>query len=88
MCCPPNISRPAASIGHGSASTVRAVARLRHAPAATLRITSGRGLFVPGPFNLGWLAYPSGIVATCWMILSTVTFSLPYEYPITAENFK
>ena len=29
-------------------------------PAATLRITVGRKLFVPGPFNLGWLAYPSG----------------------------
>jgi hypothetical protein len=54
---------------------------------ATLRITSGRRLFQPGAFKLGWWAYPLGIVSTCWWIFSLVVFSLPTEYPVTGDNF-
>jgi hypothetical protein len=54
---------------------------------ATLRITSGRRLFQPGAFKLGWWAYPLGVVSTCWWIFSLVVFSLPTEYPVTGDNF-
>lgn len=52
----------------------------------TARISWGRRYFTPGPFHLGWWAYPTGIISTLWAIFATVVFCLPIEMPVTAEN--
>lgn len=54
---------------------------------ATLRITVGARYFQPGPFSLGWWAYPCGIVSTLWWIFSLIVFSFPSEFPVTGDNF-
>jgi hypothetical protein len=59
---------------------------LLYAGPATLRITTGRHRFVPGPFNLGWAAYPIGIVSTAWWVFSLCVFSLPTEQAVTVSN--
>ncbi|KAG2436300.1 hypothetical protein HXX76_006611 [Chlamydomonas incerta] len=53
----------------------------------TLRILPwGAARFKPGPFHLGWWAYPIGIIATGWVIFIVVVFSLPTEYPTNSQN--
>ena len=54
---------------------------LLYAGPGTIRITYGRKLFVPGPFSLGWWAYPIGILSTIWMVFATIVFCLPTELP-------
>ncbi|RUP44900.1 amino acid/polyamine transporter I, partial [Jimgerdemannia flammicorona] len=51
-----------------------------------LRITLARDTFQPGPFNLGKFSVPVGIVASCWISLTSVLFICPTEYPITTGN--
>lgn len=58
-----------------------------YAGPATLRITCGRRLFLPGLFKLGCWAYPLGVISTLWWIFSLIVFSLPTEYPVTGDNF-
>jgi len=60
---------------------------LLYAGPGTIRITYGRKLFVPGPFSLGWWAYPIGILSTIWMVFATIVFCLPTELPVTLETF-
>ncbi|MEW5314313.1 MAG: hypothetical protein WDW38_005821 [Sanguina aurantia] len=51
-----------------------------------VRITIGRKRFVPGPFCLGWMAYPIGAIACCYVAVLTVIFSLPLQYPALPTN--
>ncbi|XP_038893293.1 amino-acid permease BAT1 homolog isoform X2 [Benincasa hispida] len=47
------------------------------------RVTLARRSFVPGPFNLGHYGIIVGWVAVLWVVIISVFFSLPVEYPIT-----
>ncbi|MEW5305595.1 MAG: hypothetical protein WDW36_008127 [Sanguina aurantia] len=51
-----------------------------------VRITVGRKRFVPGPFCLGWWAYPVGAIACIYTAVLTVMFSLPLQYPVASDN--
>ncbi|KAI7839985.1 hypothetical protein COHA_006306 [Chlorella ohadii] len=51
-----------------------------------LRITIYRKSFQRGPFHLGFLSIPIGMIAVTWVIFLTVIFVLPTAYPVTKEN--
>ncbi|WP_042365720.1 amino acid permease [Streptacidiphilus neutrinimicus] len=51
-----------------------------------LRLRQG-DRFQRGPWHLGRLSRPIGIVAVAWVLLITVLFMLPQVNPITAQNF-
>ncbi|KAG2425113.1 hypothetical protein HXX76_014022 [Chlamydomonas incerta] len=48
-----------------------------------LRIFHDRYSFLPGPFNLGRMSKPLGVMACGWILLTSVVFVLPSTYPIT-----
>ncbi|KAI1320856.1 hypothetical protein EDD11_009813 [Mortierella claussenii] len=50
------------------------------------RIVLARHTFEPGPFNLGKLSIPVGIVATIWIVVTSALFLCPTLAPVTAEN--
>ncbi|KAF9993954.1 hypothetical protein BGZ79_001319 [Entomortierella chlamydospora] len=50
------------------------------------RIVLARDSFEPGPFHLGRFSIPIGIVATAWIIITSILFLCPISYPVTAEN--
>lgn len=51
-----------------------------------LRITSGRNKFVPGPFSLGWLSVPIGIVAVAWATFVSILLLFPTGQTVTKED--
>ncbi|KAJ1685111.1 hypothetical protein LUZ63_016501 [Rhynchospora breviuscula] len=50
------------------------------------RVTLGKKLFVPGPFNLGKYSLLVGWVSILWVIVIAVLFCLPVAYPITKDT--
>ncbi|KAI8092527.1 APC amino acid permease [Halteromyces radiatus] len=52
----------------------------------TLCLLLNRSQFTPGPFTLGRFSTINGIVALCWIVLISVLFILPTEYPVEASN--
>ncbi|GIL66299.1 hypothetical protein Vafri_19898 [Volvox africanus] len=56
------------------------------APTTARILPWGARRFKPGPFHLGWAAYPIGVVATLWVGFIVVVFSLPTEYPVSRSN--
>jgi amino acid transporter len=52
----------------------------------TLRLFAG-SRFKPGPWQLGGLSKPVGIISTIWLVVIFVLFMLPQALPITAGNF-
>lgn len=50
------------------------------------RIVLARHTFVPGPFSLGRLSIPIGIVATIWILITSALFLCPTAAPVTLEN--
>ncbi|KXZ54383.1 hypothetical protein GPECTOR_5g461 [Gonium pectorale] len=56
------------------------------APTTARILPWGARRFKPGPFCLGWAAYPIGIAATLWVAFIVVVFSLPNTYPANSEN--
>lgn len=53
---------------------------------SVLRCTVGRKRFRPGPFSLGWMAYPAAAIALFWVCFAVCVFSLPQAYPVTFQN--
>lgn len=51
-----------------------------------LRITMARKRFQRGPYNLGKLSIPCGVIACLWILFTSVLFILPTQYPVTANN--
>jgi amino acid transporter len=43
--------------------------------------------FKPGPWNLGKMSRPVGIIATIWVVFIAVLFMLPTATPVTAKTF-
>ncbi|GLC56117.1 hypothetical protein PLESTB_001066200 [Pleodorina starrii] len=56
------------------------------APTTARVLPWGARRFKPGPFHLGWAAYPIGIIATLWVAFIVVVFSLPTTYPTNTNN--
>ncbi|GLI62318.1 hypothetical protein VaNZ11_004926 [Volvox africanus] len=56
------------------------------APTTARILPWGARRFKPGPFHLGWAAYPIGLVATLWVGFIIVVFSLPTAYPVKRSN--
>src|SRR5690606_6321489 len=50
------------------------------------RIILVRHTFEPGPFNLGRLSTPIGIISSIWIAITSVLFVMPTESPVTVEN--
>ncbi|KAF9085023.1 hypothetical protein BGX27_003640, partial [Mortierella sp. AM989] len=50
------------------------------------RIVLARDSFEPGPFHLGKMSIPVGIVATIWIVITSILFLCPTGAPVTAEN--
>ncbi|GJJ69696.1 choline transport protein [Entomortierella parvispora] len=50
------------------------------------RIVLARDTFQAGPFNLGKFSIPTGIIASVWILVTSVLFLCPTEAPVTAEN--
>jgi len=50
------------------------------------RIVLARHTFQPGPFSLGKFSIPTGIIASVWILVTSVLFLCPTEAPVTAEN--
>ncbi|KAF9194538.1 hypothetical protein BGZ51_009101 [Haplosporangium sp. Z 767] len=50
------------------------------------RIVLARDTFEPGPFNLGKFSIPIGIIATIWILITSIMFLCPTESPVTAAN--
>ncbi|KAI9355463.1 amino acid/polyamine transporter I [Pilaira anomala] len=51
-----------------------------------LRITMARKRFKTGPYNMGKLSIPCGVIACIWILFTSVLFILPTQAPITANN--
>ncbi|TFK34019.1 amino acid transporter [Crucibulum laeve] len=51
-----------------------------------LRITSGRKMFVPGPFSLGRYSVPIGTIAVLWAIFVSVLLCFPSVQKISAAG--
>jgi amino acid transporter len=43
--------------------------------------------FKPGPWNLGKMSKPIGVIATIWVVFIAVLFMLPTAKPVTAQTF-
>lgn len=50
------------------------------------RIILARSTFEPGPFNLGRFSTPVGVISSGWIVVTSVLFLCPTEYPVTATN--
>ncbi|KAG0080707.1 hypothetical protein BGZ93_004304 [Podila epicladia] len=50
------------------------------------RIILARETFEPGPFNLGRLSTPIGIISSGWIICTSALFLCPTQAPVTVEN--
>ncbi|KAG0023194.1 hypothetical protein BGZ81_008206 [Podila clonocystis] len=50
------------------------------------RIILARETFEPGPFNLGRMSTPIGIISSLWIICTSALFLCPTQAPVTAEN--
>ena len=51
-----------------------------------LRITSGRKMFVPGPFSLGRWTVPLGTIAVAWVAFIIVLLVFPSAQTVDAED--
>ncbi|KAF1804601.1 amino acid permease-domain-containing protein [Mucor lusitanicus] len=51
-----------------------------------LRITMARKRFQKGPFHLGVLSVPCGIIACAWILFTSALFILPTQWPVTPSN--
>ncbi|OAD79505.1 hypothetical protein PHYBLDRAFT_139540 [Phycomyces blakesleeanus NRRL 1555(-)] len=51
-----------------------------------LRLTVARKTFVRGPFHLGPFSDIINFSSCCWILLTSVLFICPTEYPVTADN--
>ncbi|KAI9480863.1 MAG: amino acid permease-domain-containing protein [Benjaminiella poitrasii] len=51
-----------------------------------LRLTVARKIFVHGPFHLGPFSDLINIISLCWILLTSVLFVCPTEYPVTPDN--
>ncbi|KAG0347930.1 hypothetical protein BGZ54_004764, partial [Gamsiella multidivaricata] len=50
------------------------------------RIVLARHTFEPGPFHLGKLSIPIGMVSSVWIVITSALFLCPTEAPVTVEN--
>lgn len=50
------------------------------------RIVLARHTFQPGPFHLGKLSIPIGIISSIWILITSVLFLCPTAAPVTPEN--
>ncbi|KAL9548671.1 hypothetical protein PS6_006477 [Mucor atramentarius] len=51
-----------------------------------LKLTVARKVFVRGPFHLGPFSDAINVVSLCWILLTSVLFVCPTEYPVTPDN--
>ncbi|KAI7901031.1 amino acid permease-domain-containing protein [Cokeromyces recurvatus] len=51
-----------------------------------LRITMARNRFQKGPFHLGKWSIPCGVIASAWILFTSVLFMLPTQWPVTVSN--
>jgi amino acid transporter len=51
-----------------------------------LKITVARKVFKRGPFHLGPLSVPINIISLFWILLTSILFICPTEYPVTPDN--
>ncbi|CAO3637505.1 unnamed protein product [Mucor fragilis] len=51
-----------------------------------LKLTVARKVFVRGPFHLGPFSDAINVVSLCWILLTSVLFVCPTEYPTTSAN--
>jgi hypothetical protein len=59
---------------------------IAYALPSLFRVTLASKSFVSGPFDLGRFGVVIGWVAVLWVVTITALFSLPVQYPVTAEN--
>ncbi|KAI8641143.1 amino acid permease-domain-containing protein [Parasitella parasitica] len=51
-----------------------------------LKLTVARNVFVPGPFHLGPFSDAINVISLFWILLTSVLFVCPTEYPVTPDN--
>ncbi|CEG80247.1 hypothetical protein RMATCC62417_14610 [Rhizopus microsporus] len=51
-----------------------------------LKLTVARKAFKHGPFHLGPFSDAINVVSLCWILLTSVLFVCPTEYPVTPSN--
>ncbi|KAI7899513.1 amino acid permease-domain-containing protein [Cokeromyces recurvatus] len=51
-----------------------------------LRLTVARKSFIPGPFHLGPFSDVINVISLCWILLTSILFVCPTEYPVTPDN--
>ncbi|CEP17139.1 hypothetical protein [Parasitella parasitica] len=51
-----------------------------------LKLTVARKVFVPGPFHLGPFSDTINVISLFWILLTSVLFVCPTEYPVTPDN--
>ncbi|CAO3655103.1 unnamed protein product [Mucor hiemalis] len=51
-----------------------------------LKVTVARKVFKRGPFHLGPFSTVINIISLCWILLTSVLFVCPTEYPVTPQN--
>ncbi|EPB83006.1 hypothetical protein HMPREF1544_10236 [Mucor circinelloides 1006PhL] len=51
-----------------------------------LKLTVARKVFVRGPFHLGPFSDTINVISLCWILLTSVLFVCPTEYPVTPDN--
>ena len=51
-----------------------------------LKVTVARKVFSRGPFHLGPFSIPINIISLIWILLTSILFVCPTEYPVTAGN--
>jgi amino acid transporter len=51
-----------------------------------LKLTVARKVFKRGPFHLGPFSDAINVVSAAWILLTSVLFVCPTEYPVTADN--
>lgn len=51
-----------------------------------LKLTVARKVFKRGPFHLGPFSDIINLISLCWILLTSVLFVCPTEYPVTPDN--
>ncbi|KAK4513002.1 Protein gts1 [Mucor velutinosus] len=51
-----------------------------------LKLTVARKVFVRGPFHLGPFSDAVNVISLCWILLTSVLFVCPTQYPVTPDN--
>ena len=75
------------SVAYGAVTSIAVIGLyIAYVIPTFLRLRAGAA-FQPGPWNLGRWGRPVAVIAVAWVVIITILFMLPPQYPVTGSTF-